>query len=296
MKIKSIKKALEDKFNDFVTSIDDHDVSEAINTGSIITGGCIPSMLLREEVNDFDIYFRDRDTAIRVAQYYVKKFCENGPKVLEVDTQTPDRVRIIKPTFEDQSKSRGESAGDLRLIQNPGEIEDTYQETEKMALESEDADKPKYRPVFLTNNAITLSHRVQLVLRFYGEPEEIHANYDFVHCMNYWTSWDEKLVLKQGALESILTKELRYVGSKYPVCSVMRLRKFIARGWTVNAGQVLKMIMQMNELDLTIPSVLEDQLTGVDSAYFCDLMKQLKDKDPAKVNSAYLCEIIDRIF
>lgn len=54
--------------------------------------------------------------------------------------------------------------------------------------------------------------------------------------------------------------------------------------------------MQISELDLTNPAVLEDQLTGVDSAYFIELMSKLRDKDPEKVNSAYLAELIDRIF
>jgi hypothetical protein len=97
-------------------------------------------------------------------------------------------------------------------------------------------------------------------------------------------------------MESILAKELRYVGSKYPICSVVRLRKFIARGWRINAGQILKMAMQISELDLTDISVLEDQLTGVDTAYFLQLIEKLKEKDPEKVNAAYLVEIIDRMF
>jgi hypothetical protein len=89
---------------------------------------------------------------------------------------------------------------------------------------------------------------------------------------------------------------LRYVGSKYPLCSVVRLRKFIARGWTINAGQILKMCMQLSALDLTDINVLQDQLTGVDAAYFLQVMEKLKEKDPEKVNSAYLIEIIDRMF
>ena len=47
------------------------------------------------------------------------------------------------------------------------------------ALESSD-DKPKYRPVFLSQNAITLSDRMQIVIRFHGLPNQIHDNYDFV--------------------------------------------------------------------------------------------------------------------
>ena len=54
--------------------------------------------------------------------------------------------------------------------------------------------------------------------------------------------------------------------------------------------------MQISELDLTDPKVLEDQLTGVDSAYFMELMTKLREKDPEKVNAAYLVEIIDRMF
>jgi hypothetical protein len=59
-------------------------------------------------------------------------------------------------------------------------------------------------------------------------------------------------VLRAEALESILTKELRYVGSRYPLCSVIRTRKFLARGWTINAGQYVKMCFQISQLDLLI--------------------------------------------
>lgn len=92
----------------------------------------------------------------------------------------------------------------------------------------------------MSTNAITLSHRLQIVNRFYGKPDEIHDNYDFVHCTNYWTSWDSELVLRPAALEALLTRELRYVGSKYPVCSLIRVRKFTARGWSINAGQIFE--------------------------------------------------------
>src|SRR5690606_18878685 len=121
--------------------------------------------------------------------------------------------------------------------------------------------KPKYRPVFLSSNAITLSNKLQLILRFYGEPDEIHKNYDFVHCTSYYDHKDKQLTLRPEALEAILTKELRYVGSLYPLCSIIRLRKFIARGWTINAGQILKMALQLSKMDLTKPEILQDQLT-----------------------------------
>ncbi len=59
---------------------------------------------------------------------------------------------------------------------------------------------------------------------------------------------------------------------------------------------MLKMMLQVSELDLTNHDILQDQLTGVDAAYFVQLVSKLREKDPDKVNAAYLVEIIDRMF
>lgn len=311
MKAKVIKSILRKKIDSWLASIEDEDVRRAAKKDTIVTGGCIASMLLKEPVNDFDVYFKTRGTAIAVANYYVNRFKpKNAAGIvcpMYVDESKPDRVRIVvqsagvaseegaETPYEYFESSPDGSAGGYvaEVLGDPGDIEDAYQEAEGGALAVEDTD---YRPVFMSTNAITLSGRIQIVLRFYGEADELHENYDFVHCTNYWTSHDGDLVLRQAALESLLARELRYVGSKYPVCSVIRLRKFIKRNWTINAGQILKMMMQISDLDLHDPEVLEDQLTGVDSAYFIELMTKVKEKDPEKVNTAYLCEIIDRMF
>lgn len=290
MKSKTIKTVLRKKVDEWLTTIENADLRELGKKNVIVTGGAIASMLLQEPVNDYDIYFRDMATTKAMAEYYVQKFVAATGHPMKVDAKN-GRIRIVT-----QNGHRGETAGDVKTLTDSGEIEDVYEEANEAALQAEDDGKPKYRPVFMSTNAITLSHKVQIVLRFYGEPDTIHENYDFVHCTNYWTSHDGKLVLRPDALETLLSRELRYVGSKYPVCSVMRLRKFIGRKWTINAGQILKMLMQVSALDLTDPAVLEDQLTGVDSAYFCELITKLREKDPDKVNASYLVEIIDRMF
>jgi len=313
MKSKTIKAIIAKKVDKWIETIEDPVVKKLAEENTIVTGGCITSMLLNEKINDFDIYFRTKEATEAIAKYYVSKFNpknKNGiPCGISVVT-SEDRVRIViqsagvaseegtdKPYEYFESRPEGEAEGYVsEIITDPGDIEDKYEETEQMALESEDETKPKFRPIFLSTNAITLSHKLQLVLRFFGDPDKIHENYDFVHCTNYWTSWDKKLELRKEALEAILTKELVYVGSKYPVCSIFRLRKFIKRGWTINAGQILKILMQVSALDLTNIEVLQDQLTGVDCAYFCEVLGKLKEKDPNKVNSAYLIEIIDRLF
>jgi hypothetical protein len=158
----------------------------------------------------------------------------------------------------------------------------------------------KYVPIFLSDNAITLSDKIQIVIRFFGEPDEVHKNYDFVHCTNYWKSWDGELVLNPLALESILTKNLMYQGSLYPICSVIRTRKFIQRGWYINAGQFLKMSAQISNLDLSDIDVLREQLTGVDALYFSQIIeecqKQISENPGFSITSGYLSEVLDKIF
>jgi hypothetical protein len=331
MKRKTIKTVLRKKTNEWLSSIKDEDLQKYLKDKIIITGGAIASMFLGEKVNDFDIYLRNREAALKLAWYYVKQFKENLPKALPPETpiyveeervsneegaeKVPNgRIKIVVKSagiasengsdenyryFEQDQDPDAVAANTYvgEIMQDPGDIQDTYEELERHALNPDgEGSKSDYRPVFLSTNAITLSGKIQIVIRFWGEPEEIHKNYDYIHCTNYWTSWKNELETTTKSLEALLAKELVYVGSKYPLCSIFRMRKFINRGWTINTGQILKMVMQLNELDLTNLDVLEDQLTGVDVAYFNEVIDKLKSKDPQKVTTSYLIEILDRMF
>ncbi|MDE3023179.1 MAG: hypothetical protein KGI54_15240 [Pseudomonadota bacterium] len=326
MKSKTINKVLCAKFDEWAASIEDEALRQRVKKNTVITRGAIASMLLQEPVNDFDVYFKDWQTNHDVAQYYLKRFHLNNksgiPCEISLKSQSTGGLFLEEPEFGKRIKIVVKSAGIAsedgadapyeyfegspdehgaqyvsEVMGSAGDIEDRYEEVESGVLQAqEDNGKPKYRPVFVSSNAITLSNKIQIIIRFWGEPDQLHENYDFVHCTNYWTSWERKVVLKEKALETLLTKELRYVGSKYPLCSVMRIRKFIQRGWTINAGQILKMLMQLNELDLCDPVVLEDQLTGVDSAYFAQVISRLREKNPERIESAYLIEIVNRMF
>ncbi len=316
MNKKIIKAVLTKKHNDFVKSIDDPEVQKLVDKNSIITGGAIVSLLLNEKPKDFDYYFTDKETCIAVAKYYINKFTKLHPKTeikpyIEVED---DRVKIIIKSagiasesqaegykyFENYPMEMGEDYVNdvVQPIQSATELIETADEIDAKRLE--ELQKHPYRPIFFTGNAITLSNKVQLIIRFYGSPETIHSNYDFVHCTNYWTSKDNKIVLNLPALESLLSKQLFYMGSKYPLCSIIRTRKFIKRGWHINAGQYVKMCFQLSQLDLTDVKVLEDQLIGVDNAYFVQVIQYLRKRQEEdkefKVETPYLISIIDKIF
>jgi len=303
MKEKTIKAVLTKKFNHWLESIEDIAVRKAVKDNTIITGGCFVSFILNESPNDYDVYFRTKDVALAVARYYCKQFNTehpNGPKAeARIGKRDNERVKVF-------IQSHG-VAGDINVTgERTGDESDDKAAQRK--IEESMNDKPvedekpkkKYRPVFLSTNAITLSDSVQLVVRFYGEPSDIHDTYDFEQTKAYWTSWDKKVVIPGSVYEAVANKSLAYTGSKYPLCSLFRIRKFIKRGWNINAGQILKIAFQLSKLDLTDIDVLEDQLIGVDSTYFMNLIEQLrkaKEKDSKfELTQGYLVSIIDKIF
>lgn len=304
-----IRAVLHKKINEWIGSIEDTKLQDMVRADTIVTGGAIVSLLMGEQVHDFDIYFTKFDTVKAVADYYVGKF-----NALHADHQAivkveNERVRIRIKSAGIAGEKTPESQYQYFEVCPLEEGENYVQEVFKNVLVEgdgldgdliEDKDKKRYRPVFLSDNAITLSNKIQIVVRFWGEPEEIHKNYDFVHCTSYWLSKDGTLWLNPDAMESILAKELRYVGSLYPVCSFIRTRKFIKAGWHINAGHMLKICLQLSELNLTDVEVLEDQLTGVDTAYFLQVIDYLRERQITdgdfKVSVPYLISIIDKIF
>lgn len=294
MKTKTIEKILLAKFTKFLDSIKNEEVKNLVKKNSIITGGSISSMYLKEKVNDYDIYFTNKETVLSVTKYYLDIFNEKNQtsgKIIDGDSfegeqvykLTKDRVYILFESY-GVMKEKGLQEEDIHNLGDTIEIKDVEGE--------------KYRPVFLSSNAITLSCEIQIIIRFYGNAKTIHDNYDFSHCTNYWTSKDEQLIINQKALECLLSKELYYIGSKYPLASIIRVRKFVQRGWLINAGQILKMCLQLNELDLKDINVLKDQLVGVDLALFGSLIDALENiPNPNEpLIYEYISAIIDKIF
>lgn len=339
MNSKNIKKHLNAKLKDWLDSITDEGVKRIIKNNVIITGGAMVSLLTGEKVHDYDVYLRTKDACVAVAKYYIDQWNTQHPHdkqaSLVVEEDKTDTKKVIKDKdlpFSDENsmeipvtipgrvkvfiQSDGVAGEIKEKTENgrtmpvsgeqpfpPIDLEEEMTDEDKAAVEdaaNDNEDKPKYRPVFLSSNAITLSDKVQVVIRFYGEVEEIHKNYDFAHCTCSWTSWDNEVQLPTKALECIINKELYYVGSKYPLCSIIRTRKYLERGYHINAGQYVKMAFQLNELDLYNIETLEDQLTGVDSGYFALMIESLQKKSDetgeAKVDQSYVFELLNRMF
>lgn len=303
-KSKTIRKVLRHKLNDWINSVNDPEVQTLLRRDVIVTGGSIVSMLMGDEIKDFDVYFKTKETTEKVAGYYCKRFLELNPgygTTPVVNTDESGRVTIRIQSQGVLEEQGAEDTAEFQYENNLGEGgADEVADYILKPQATEEVKKEKYRPVFLSQNAITLSDKIQLVIRFYGTPDEIHRNYDFEHCKNVYEYQTDALDLRASALESILSKTLLYTGSLYPICSLFRMRKFIERGWRISAGEILKMAWQVNDLDLEDIKVIRDQLTGCDQAYMNQLicvMNKAKSENPEmKVDSLYIVELVDKVF
>ncbi len=305
MKAKHARMMIGKKFDDWVSSIQDERVKTLVKENTLISGGCIVSALTGTDVNDFDVFFRNKETTEAVAEYYVARFKNNPPTRFKdqpgrlVDIRVDSSGERVKIVVKSAGVASEDGSNSYKYFEQYATDEPGDQFLDEVTKDAQDtvAEGEKYRPVFMSANAITLSHKIQVVVRFYGEAEEVHSSFDFVHCTCWWDSKDRKLMLPPAALEAMLAKELIYTGgSKYPICAMIRTRKFLGRGWHITAGQYLKIAWDISQLDLTNIETLEDQLVGVDSAYFLQVIAALRDKGQEKIEVAYHFELIDRIF
>ena len=299
MKIKTVERIINDKFDSWVKTITDERVKKLVQQNSILTGGSICSLLLNEPVNDFDFYFKDKETTKAVAEYYVNLFKSkrrSGSGINIEVKELEDRIKIFIKSAGVTSETETNNYQYFEGVTDSNPDLTSEYVSDLNSVFNKNKKENVYLPIFLSCNAITLSDDVQLVVRFFGDPETIHQNYDFVHCMNYWESNTRKIVTKHAALEAILGRELKYVGSLYPIASLFRIRKFIKRGWHITAGQMLKIAMQVSKLDLTNFNVLEEQLIGVDVAYFSEIIAKLKETNSDKIDDTYLVKLIDEMF
>jgi hypothetical protein len=323
MNRKFIAAKLDRVFSKWVSSIENDEVRTIASEHSYIAGGAIVSLFLDEKPKDYDIYFDDFTSMLKIINYYVNKY----NAAIESPCPLQDSNCIKMYFNEEQIKDIGYQKLETLNVNNYSSIleyiefcSDTadskkifFSDLENMkdksltlrgyqvgTIYNKDASKViKY----FSSNAISLPGKIQLVMRLYGSHEVIMNEFDFEHCKCIYDQKSyrqDRIKVGDNTLEAILNRELVYTGSKFSLSSFFRIKKYIKRGWSINAGQMLKIAFQMNKLDLENVGVLKDQLTGVDLLYFDNFISQMKDHMEEhkmdKVDETFLFDLVEKIF
>ena len=297
MKRKSIVCKLTGVTSRFIESVDDKNIQELLKKNAIIAGGAINCMLMGEPVNDFDIYIKDKHACVPIAKYFVNKFKKQKGNNKHANTNMSVDITECNDIYGQERESV------TIRIRSAGEAIDVGLTEDHEVTSWKDAGRvhkdEKYRVKYITQNSITFSHNMQLIIRFCGTPEEIIKNYDYEHAKCTFDYYKKELNIPPAAMESMLSKSLVYTGSLYPLCSIFRMRKFLKRGWRIGISQILKMVLQCHNIDWEDRDTISDQLIGVDSAYLNGFMAQL-DGDLSKLGDkelvGYLINVVDRAY
>jgi hypothetical protein len=268
----------------------------------IVTGGTFTSVLQGELPNDVDIYFRDNATAMLVTQYFLARMRDKGDiketshiSKIEVATR-PDLTGITILLKSVGVAGEGIDPDKYEYFEMyPEAYADAFFEQYKKAMDKELSSGASYEVAFMTSNAISLNNGLQFIIRFTGEPEAIHDNFDFIHTTNYWT-WAQGVQYNTQALQATLERRMYYFGSRFPVASIFRMRKFIERGWRISAGEMVKIMFDVSQLDLTDITTLREQSIGMDSAYFNQVISILIERGEADLDRSYLFKVLDEVF
>lgn len=103
----------------------------------------------------------------------------------------------------------------------------------------------KFKVNLITNNSINFSDKIQIVVGFYGEPEQVIKSFDFAHIKSYFLLDNSELVVKEDVYKLIFEKELVYTGSSYPLSSFLRTKKYIKKGWNITNTEMIKIALDM---------------------------------------------------
>ena len=132
---KTMDKVLRKKVREWVETIDDEFLREQVKNNVMISGGAITSMILNEDVNDYDVYIQDPEVLSKLSEYYANIYNKNHRRQVEVvQTRDEESKEITRVSC---------------LIKSAGVAKE-----EEILTEEE---LPKYRPIYFTSNAITLS-------------------------------------------------------------------------------------------------------------------------------------------
>lgn len=256
-KMVEIKGKIREAMNRFIVAIPNQHIQDLVKENAFVAGGAIASLARGEDPYDFDIYLKYPTVCRIVANYFLDRM--NAPHQCVV-------------TVKEQGVH----------IQVPHGI-----------LKVEAKEGMKYQPIIVTANAISFTDGIQLVTRFCDSADKIADNFDFLHTKGIYDYHEDTLIVPDATEKAILEKKVTYTGSAYPLASLIRTRKFMKRGWNINAGQFLKMAIQISQLDLTDPIVLKEQLVGVDLLHFTGFLEVMEKAD---LKDLAFDELFDKLF
>lgn len=181
------------------------------NLDAFLAGGAITSIFANQPINDFDIFFRDKDSYVKAVRYFKILVAYDANKTEEICTT--------------------ERATTFQRVAHRSQIAKIKQE--------------KYGPSYEIDR-ISEKIIVQLVdpSCIGGSPEAIFMKFDFTICMGAYIFKTREFIFDRGFFKALGRRELIFnAEAANAVSSLFRAVKYKSRGFTMSMGEEMKLAM-----------------------------------------------------
>lgn len=169
-------------------------------------------------------------------------------------------------------------------------------------LRDNENNKHGYELRVSTDNADSFHNKkensiIQLIKmpHLFSNPLDIIKEFDFTVCMGAYSFLDNQFYLHKEFLKHNAQRRLIFnPQSKYPICALYRVRKYLKRNYTISGGEIVKIGLAINNLNLETYADLRNQLYGIDTLILQELTDLLMS-DEYKDRKFDFLETIDLI-
>ena len=121
--------------------------------------------------------------------------------------------------------------------------------------------------------------------KFFDNPQEIFDTFDFTVCMGAYDFKTEDFIFHPSFLTHNSQRLLK-VNDKtaYPIMTALRVQKYLDKGYTISKPEFIKIMLVINQLNITTYKQLKEQMGGMYGVNYDKLFKDIQDEDKFDIN------------
>ena len=128
----------------------------------------------------------------------------------------------------------------------------------------------QYRFICNTDKSVTFSLQgsditLQLIHQnYYENIDQVFSDFDFTINMIAYDFSEDEFVYHEEAMQHLAQRQLIVnTNTKFPLISVLRVQKYLDRGYSISKKEMLKLLLSVNQLNLTSYEDVIKQLGGM---------------------------------
>jgi len=213
-----------------VANINTPELKALVKDKTYIAGGALRSMFEGTKINDYDLFFRDRDSAM--------KFVKLISKGLNGKLQASPLAQAIGNDQEFTSKNL--RASGIKIFNEYDSIKKAVSMDEILAI---------------TKNALTFRMKssvglvtIQFIINYSGVPKRLVKRFDFTNSMAYYDPIADYIDFPYQTKDAITNKRLEFNDNPFsPLDTLARIDKFTKMGYHIKWKDLKELTLQIIE-------------------------------------------------